>query len=334
MPPIAAEDWCFLTGRIAALEARLIRDDYMGRMVAVDGLNDIFLSISDTGYKDSFPIIEKLYEADSVISEAYVDRVNEVARYSPRAEVAGMFLVEFDFRNFKAYLKNTLTDLEIEPGEHGSIPDELWERVYNDLKTDLPDFWARAAGIIRAEISEDRPELTPQVIDLVLDAEYLNQQVKTARKIGYPLIISWAEGLKTIKAVEIIWRSKAAGYDLDLLKRLFLRDELADPVFAELLELPFEEWPARLRTTILEPIVDEVFSAPEGERLTTFARLSENLILDFVRPAKNVAFGPDRVFGYLCGLRTEAYNLRLALAGKVNKISTQLLRARVRRQYV
>jgi len=77
-----------------------------------------------------------------------------------------------------------------------------------------------------------------------------------------------------------------------------------------------------------------VFSAPEREQLTAFARLSENLILDRVRPAKSVAFGPDRVFGYLCGLRTEAYNLRLALAGKVNKISTQLLRARVRRQYV
>ena len=334
MPPIVAEDWCFLTGRIAALESRLIRDDYMQRMVADEGLNDIFLSISDTGYKDSFPIIQKLYEADSVISEAYIDRVKEVARYSPTAQVAGMFLVQFDFWNFKGYLKNTLTDMEVEPGEQGAVPDEVWERVYDDLKTALPDFWARAAGIIRGEISEGRPELTPQVIDLVLDAEYLIQQAKTARAIGYPLVITWAEGLKTIKAVEIIWRSKADSYDPDLLRRLFLRDELDNPMLHELLDLALEEWPARLRTTILEPIVDEVFSAPEREQLTAFARLSEDLILDRVRPAKNVAFGPDRVFGYMCGLRTEAYNLRLALAGKVNKISTQLLRARLRRQYV
>ena len=334
MAPIAAENWCFLTGRIAALEARLIRDDYMQRLVAVEGLDDVFLSISDTGYKDYFPIIEKLHEADSVISSAYVDRVLEVARYSPTPEVAGMFLSGFEFWNFKSYLKNKLADLQVEPSEHGSGTEDVWERVYDGLKTDLPDFWARAAAIIRAEISEDSPGLTPQVIDLVLDAEYLIQQVKTARAIGYPLIITWVEGLKTVKAAEIIWRAKADSYDNGLLRRLFLRDELDAPALRELAGLTLEDWPDRLRTTFLEPIVEEVFSAPQREQITAFARLSEDLLLDGARPAKNVAFGPDRVFGYLCGLRTEAYNLRLALAGKVNRISTELLQARVRRQYV
>lgn len=334
MNAIAAENWCFLSGRIAGLESRLIPNDYMQRMAGVEGLDDVFLSISDTSYKDSFPIIAKLYEADSIISDAYTGRVEEVARYSPSPEVVGMFLGTFDFWNFKAYLKNTLTDLEVERIEHGAASDEAWERVYNDLKTDLPGFWYKAASIIRSEIREDQPELTPEIIDLVLDSMYLIQQIKTARAIGYPIVISWAEGMKTIKGVEIIWRTKAAGHDTHLLRRLFLRDELDDPILHELLDLPLDEWPDRLRTSTLEPVVDEVFSARGRDRLTAYARLSEDLVLDRARPAKNVAFGPDRVFGYLCGLRTEAYNLRLILSGKVNKISTGLLRARVRRQYV
>jgi V/A-type H+-transporting ATPase subunit C len=331
---IAAENWCFLSGRIAGLESRMIRNDYMQRMATVEGLNEVYLSISDTSYKDSFPIIEKLYEADSIISDAYTDRVKEVARYSPSPEVVGMFLGTFDFWNFKAYLKNTLTDLEVERIEHGAVSDEAWERVHNDLKTDLPRFWYQAAGIIRAEAREDQPGQTPEIIDLALDSEYLIQQVNTARAIGCPIIINWAEGLKTIKGVEIIWRTRAAGHNAGLLRRLFLRDELDDPILRELLDLPLDEWPDRLRTSILEPIVDEVFAATDRDRLTAYARLSEDLVLDRVRPAKNVAFGPDRVFGYLCGLRTEAYNLRLILSGKVNKISTSLLQARVRRQYV
>jgi V/A-type H+-transporting ATPase subunit C len=316
---IAPENWCFLSGRIAAMEARLIRDDFMQRLAAIDDLDDVFLLMSDTGYKDSFPIIEKLYEADSIISDAYTSRVREAARYSPGPEVAGMFLLRFEFWNFKGYLKNTLAGMQIETGNHGTISDETWERVYNDLKTDLPEFWSRAAGIIRSEINEDQPELAAQVIDLVLDAEYLIQQERTARALGYPLIVAWAEGLKTTKAIEIIWRARNGGYETERLRRLFLRDELDEPLLHELHELPLEEWPDRLRTTFLEPIVDEVFSAPEGQRLTALARLSEDLILDRVRPARYVAFGPDRVFGYLCALRTEVYNLRLLLSGKVNR---------------
>ncbi len=334
MSVIAAENWCFLSGRTAGLESRLIRDDYMQRMAGVEGLDDVFLSISDTSYKDSFPIIGKLYEADSIISDAYTDRVKEVARYSPAPEVAGMFLGVFDFWNFKAYLKNTLTDVEVERIDQGAVPDEIWERVYNDLKTDLPEFWSRAAAAIRSEADEERPERNAQIIDLVLDSQQLIQQAKTARAIGYPIIINWAEALKTIKGAEIIWRTKAAGHDTDLLRRLFLCDGLDEPILLDLLNLPLDEWPDRLRTSFFEPIVDEVFSAARRDRLTAYARLSEDMLLDRVRPAKNVAFGPDKVFGYLCGLRTEAYNLRLILSGKVNKISTSLLRARVRRQYV
>jgi len=329
-----AEKWCFLSGRIAAMEARLIRDEAMQRMVRLDKLDDVFLSVSDTRYKEYFPIIETLYEADGIVSSAYMDHVQEVARYSPAPDVADMFVVQFDFRGFKAYLKNTLAGLDVQFGNRSSVSVGTWERVYNDLKTPLPGFWYRAAGLIRAEHDESHPEQTAQVIDLVLDAEYLIQQEAAAQALGYPLIVRWAEMLKLVSAIEILWRAKGAAYDPEQVKRLFLRDSLNASLLKELHALPLADWPDRLRFSPVGRIVDDVFSQQEGDRLTEFVRLGENLLLDIVRPARNVAFGPDRVFGYLCALRTEAYNLRLVLSGKVNKISEELLAARVRTQYV
>jgi len=330
----APENWCFLSGRIAAMEARLIRDEAMERMVRLDKLDDVFLSVSDTRYKDYFPIIEKLYEADEILTGAYMDFVHEVARYSPTADVAGMFLAQFDFRAFKAYLKNTLAGLDITAPDNSAVPAEMWERVYKDLKTPLPAFWYRAAGLIRSEHNEAYPERALQIIDLVLDAEYLIQQEAAAQALGYPLIIRWAEGLKLVKAAEILWRAKGMAYDPDQVRRLFLRDALDLPLLGELHDTPLEEWPDRLRPSMLGAAAEEAFAEEDNDRLTAFARLGENLLMEFVRPARNVAFGPDRVFGYLCGLRTEVYNLRLVLSGKVNKISEELLAARLRRQYV
>ena len=336
MCPIAAEDWGFLSGRVAAMESRLIRDDFMQRLVSIEDLNDVFLSVSDTAYKDAFPIIENLYAADWILTGVYDERLAEMRRYSPRADVAGMFLVTRDFGDLKAFLKHKLAGMEIPRGNnnHGGITDATWERVYDGLKTDLPGFWTEAASVIRAEAAAGPPEAVPQAIDLVLDSEYLIQQVRTARAIGYPIIIEWAKGLMIVKTVEIIWRAKEGNYDMPRLRRLFLREELDQPLLRELIDLPLAAWPDRLRPALLGPAIDDVFSRPERERVTRLAKRGEDLLLGRVRAAKSVTFGPDRVFGYLCGFRTEIYNLRLVLAGKVNRISTKLLQARLREQYV
>ena len=329
-----AYDWAFLSGRVAAMESRLIRNDAMQRMAAFDDLNDVFLSISDTAYKDSFPIIEKLYEADQVLGGILAERLAEVARYSPIPDVVGMFRIGDDFRDFKSYLKRKLAGLDIPRGNGGAIGDVTWERVLGGLKTDLPGFWYDAAATVRAEAEASPPELVPQAIDLVLDSEQLSQQVRTARAIGYPIIASWAEALAVARSVEIIWRAKNSSYDMARLRRLFLRGELDRPLLQELADLPLEAWPDRLRSTALGPLVDDVFSRPEGERVAWFAKRAADLLLARVRPAMSATFGPDRVFGYLCGLSTEIFNLRLVLSGRVNKISKHLLQARLREQYV
>ena len=315
------------------MESRLVKDDTMQRLVSLEDLNDVFLLVSDTVYKDVFPVIGRLYEADSIVMGVYNARLAELLRFSPQPDVVRMFLLEYDFRNFKSFLKTRLAGLEI-PRNGGSISDDTWERVLNDLKTDLPPFWSQAMALIRAEVKEDQPELTPAVIDLVLDAESLIQQVRIARAIGYPIISKCAEAFRTVKAVEIIWRAKEGSYDMNRLRRLFIRDELDRPLLRELADLPLDSWAERMRPTLLGPIVDDVFSAPEAERVTSLTRRGENLVLDFAKAAKTVAFGPDRIYGYLCGLRTEVFNLRLVLAGKVNRISSRLLQARLRGQYV
>jgi len=60
---------------------------------------------------------------------------------------------------------------------------------------------------------------------------------------------------------------------------------------------------------------------------------TDNYLLDMLRPVKYTPFGPERVFGYLCGLTTEIFNLKLVLGGKVHRIENNLLRERLRKPY-
>ena len=61
---------------------------------------------------------------------------------------------------------------------------------------------------------------------------------------------------------------------------------------------------------------------------------TDNYLLDMLRPVKYIPFGSERVFGYLSGLTTEVFNLKLVLGGKVHRIENNLLRERLRRTYV
>ena len=56
--------------------------------------------------------------------------------------------------------------------------------------------------------------------------------------------------------------------------------------------------------------------------------------MDRLEPARYVTFGPERVFGYLSGLTTEVFNLRLTLGGVLNKLGKDALRERLRKTYV
>jgi len=131
-----------------------------------------------------------------------------------------------------------------------------------------------------------------------------------------------------------VWRAKIGDYDVARLRRLFLRGQLADPLLLELADLTLDAWPDRLRPTFLGPIVDDVFAQSGTGQVTRFARRADDLLLERVKAAKSVPFGPERIFGYLCGLRTEVQNLRIILAGKVNRINARLLQERLREQYV
>ena len=62
--------------------------------------------------------------------------------------------------------------------------------------------------------------------------------------------------------------------------------------------------------------------------------LTDDYLLDMIRPVKYTPFSPEKVFGYLCGLTTEVFNLKLVLGGKVHKIGNNLLKERLRKAYV
>ena len=82
-----------------------------------------------------------------------------------------------------------------------------------------------------------------------------------------------------------------------------------------------------------EPIEGEV---PELSRATVggLSRMMDDRLTEEMKPARRIAFGPERFFGYAWALHIENFNLRLITETLVVEGDRDHTRARLRMSYV
>jgi hypothetical protein len=117
--------------------------------------------------------------------------------------------------------------------------------------------------------------------------------------------------------------------------RALLAEGRADAeLFAALQAEETEHWPELLASAIDEVTI-EALDQHEGTRqIRDFIRLADRWLVGYVREARLVAFGPERVFGCMVGLEAESLNLALSVVGWANEVEPERLLDCLRASYV
>lgn len=328
--------WCYISGDVCVLESFLLKRDFFERLINLEKLEDVFLSLSDSPLKDHFTHIERLYEFERILEERYLNELFEIRKFSPDPLLSNIFLIKYDFVNLKNFLKELLAGIPREVPPLVNIKDSEWERLWKGESTELDPIYEDTIKTIK-ELKASSPELlltNPFIIDLVFDNAYLCYLAYMVSKLNVPLIKKYFEDYFTLKGTEIILRAIANRCDLEQLSKIFLRGLMQKDFFFKLVKTPYEGWHSALIGVFPSKLIDEIFAEPPKNLFTRFERLTDDYFLRKLHPAKFMPFGPERVFGYLCGFTTETYNLRLTIGGKVNRSNIDLIRERLREPYV
>ena len=188
-----------------------------------------------------------------------------------------------------------------------------------------------------------KKESLPFIIDLIFDGAYLRYIEDFYKKIEVEIIKRYLEIYQLVKGLEVIQRAISLSLDMQPLDQYFLEGFEQNHVFRRL--VINKAWTSE--KTLREAFVGAYCNTPLLEQyfiqmlsLNLFPKISyryevatDNYLLDMILPVKRVPFGPERVFGYLCGLTAEVFNLKLLLGGKVHRIENNLLRERLRKTY-
>jgi V/A-type H+-transporting ATPase subunit C len=69
-------------------------------------------------------------------------------------------------------------------------------------------------------------------------------------------------------------------------------------------------------------------------RISAFEKSMDNHLIDLIKESKSVVFGPEPIFAYLVAKEMEIKVLRIIMVSKLNNISPQAIRERLRELYV
>ncbi|MBU1290330.1 V-type ATPase subunit, partial [bacterium] len=103
----------------------------------------------------------------------------------------------------------------------------------------------------------------------------------------------------------------------------------------EIYDSPLSSWFEKLIHTDYKDIVElGVNYFQKNNSLMELEKLRDNFILNFSKIGKYVTFGIEPLVGFITAKENDIKNIRIILSGKLNKLSPDQIKERVRDTYV
>ncbi len=324
--------YAFATGRIRALEAKLLNRTHYQRLLETPDALETWRALAEMGYAKAAE--RKLDDYEEVLTDELRAVYAILRSLTPDSERLEWLARRYDFHHIKVYLKAKL--LGEDPREGildgvGTVPLKLIEAsIATEVWSALPIELARAA---EQALTEHESTKAPQSIDLVIDRElflYLTDAVR-----GHPftetLVAIWADLLN----LKSLLRAKVMGKDRPFLSKVLVPGSLEASQLLALLETSVETWADELRHTPYAEVLSRGLAYfIEKKSLTLLEKLSDDLVTDFLKRAKFALYGAEPVIAYVLAKETELKNIRIILVGKLNGLSKETLEEHLREPYV
>ena len=353
-------DWCYVSGRVNVLECSLLSSNFFERLLFTDDFKDVLANLNNTPLKAYFTHAKHLYEFEKLLDDYYYNRLDEIRSLSQDNAICDFFLIRNDLINLKRFIKSKAIGASVDKFFRGIMSRDEWDDVWQDKATSLPEIFKESVLFVKKVVLQHshnqitphispssqgggevmvKNELLPFVIDFIFDGAYLRYIEGYYKKTDVEIVKRYLKLYQLMKGLEVIRRAISLKLDMQLLDQYFLEGFDKGHVFHKLAKNTVWASEQTVRDVLIETHCKATL---QGLLLSNLSRnisfqyevATDNYLLDMLRPVKYIPFGPERVFGYLCGLTTEVFNLKLLLGGKVHRVENDLLRERLRKTYV
>ena len=254
----------------------------------------------------------------------------------PVKEIIDVLSARYDVHNIKCIIKGIITGIDtdhllIDAGTISKIEmkSKIKEKNYKKMPDILRDCIIEAFSIY--DNSHD-----PQLIDITLDRAAYKYMLEIAGTSGFDFMTDITKRMIDILNIKSFVRIKSQNRDIDVLEKAFIDGGyLKLELFAGFMNYSMDKFAAKIIYTEYSKWYEGGFK----DYLTTndigyIEKYGDNYLLDYLKKAKFISFGPEPIVAYIIAIENEIKILRIILTGKKNDVSEDLIRERLRDIYV
>ncbi len=321
---MSENNYAYAVARIRSKELSLISAQTLEQLLASKSYEECLRLLADKGWSADSADAGELLSGErektwKLISELVEDM-----------SVFDVFLYPNDFHNLKAAIKQVCTDT-VTPQifiAHGTVASELIVQAVKEHDFSLLPAHMRAAGEEALEVMLHTRD--GQLCDVILDEAALEAAYTAGKASKNELIEKYAELTAAAADIKIAVRCQKTGKKLDFIMRALAHCDTIDT-----------EKLAAAAVSGLDAICEYLEKTPYADAVqeikkstSAFERWCDNLIIAYIRPQKYNPFTIAPLAAYILARENEMKSVRIILSGKLNNLSDESIRERLREMYV
>ena len=322
--------------RIWVLETRLLDKPRIERMIDAPSAEEALKILGETEYSNIVGKIKRPSDYEEVLSYELKRIYQLMYELCPLDSIVDIMSIKYKYHNLKVILKGKFLSkdfskllIDLKRDDIEDIKRKIETEAYTDLKEDIKK--AVIEVVNNFEINKD-----PQKIDIILDKYMFLELVNIKRNLKYKFTDKLIEALIDSTNIKTLIRLKKQGKGREFASEVLIDGgAIKKDTLIEIINESPENIITKLSVTSYSKLVKEgIEDYIQNDSANLLEKLSDNYIMTLMKDAKIVTFGPERIFAYINAKEIEIKTIRIIMVGKLNNISEEVIRERLRESYV
>ena len=319
------QDFTYAVARIRFRETKLLSDTDLNALLMSSDVDAVMRLLRDKGWGDNTDCRpeELLALEENKLWEFINETVDDIS-------VLNFLLIPNDYHNLKVILKCITRDLEPDSMLiEDSVEDA--QAIYKAIKSreygDLPEYLQEVAQDAMTTLLQTSDG---QLCDIIVDKACMEHVYRLGKESKSDIIRLYCELFVAAADIKIAIRCANTKKKLDFIRRALAECDTLD--VERLAQAAFEgkdEVIAYLGSTEYRSAVDAIETS-----MSAFEKWCDDYMTNAMKPRKWEPFGIGPVVAYIIARQNEIKAVRMILSAKLNNLSENTIKERLRDMYV
>lgn len=322
--------------RLRVLETKLLDKSKIDRLIDSKTSKDALKVLQETDYGAHMADINKPEDYEIVLSRELTYVYENLYKMCPAREVIDVMAVKYDYHNLKVLIKGKILNKDF---SYILIPIGVSKVI--DLKQAVETEYYRDLNPIMREciekvVQDFELNKDPQRIDTIIDKYQFMHIKELENKLNHDGIAKYIAMQIDLTNIKTLLRVKKQEKNKEFLNSVLIPGgKIDNEKLIMLLNDATENIWSKLSYTDYGNIIKEgVAEYSDNKSVSSFEKLVDNYIMNYMKDSKFITSGAMPVLAYIYAKENEIKQVRTIMVGKLNSISEEVIRERLRDAYV